>query len=1182
MRSRPDATANPGSSRRLRRPRRPPRSKAIRRCSRSTKPPHRQRLPRQPHPLRHRPSSLPRANGCRRWKRCCSRTCSPRRCSSRRRALSTRRWRWTSSCFAQPEGLLQDESAAAVFEGAAAPAQEDPPAEPPPFVSSPAFETGQSFHIPPTFPGYGTDQTAPIEQLPADALPPGFDSPPVHDVAVSFEPAPGYDTLPSVDPLPSAESTPPFAPVTSFEPAGAAPPTEPPVPPPPASQDDSQGDEDATLRDIYMRETALHVGSVRRWLARERPLPPPHRITEEVYRACHTLSGSSQMAAARHGIRIAEPLNDWLRRSFDSGEGLIDSDLDVLGDCMSALEDVSQHLTEATGFFVLHHDLPTRIAQADAALQRRIAAAEVAEKRLNESGLFQALDASALHDFEPEPAYEPRRAPPPPFNAPEAFRAPEPARPPAVEPPSAPSAAAPAMRASEPSAEVTAAPAIDYDPDIASIFSDEATELIDAAETALLAFGADGGNRDALDALKRPLHTLKGGARMAGVTAMGDVAHELESFVLQMEIGAIPSDARAQATAQAAIDELARMRELLASGRPVLPATELIARIQGREGPSAFEETMPAIEPSFAPPPAQAESAPYVPAESYAPAEPYPAAEEPPLEQELAPPQPAYEPAPQGGDAFTPAEHDEPQAASLPATQHPAAAAALVPPGREPTVPADRQEMARVDAELLNTLLNNAGEVSIGRSRVEQQLGSIEFNLGELSRTVIRLKEQLRKLEIETEKQILHRHESEAAHRGDFDPLELDRYSTIQQFSRALAETANDVASIQQLLETLTQETQNHLQQQARTITELQNGLMRTRMVSFQRHVQRLSRIVRQAATDTGKSAELVVEGATGELDRQVLERMLPPFEHMLRNAVVHGIESREQRRVSGKPETGQIKLVLRREGSEVIVDIGDDGGGMNLFAVRAKGIELGLIGPQQQLSDEDAMQLILEPASPPPAVSRSRRPWRRHGRGGHRDQEARRRAAHGDAQGAGHAFHHPPAVHAGGEPRAGGAHRRGVLRAAAAHGRRRGATLAQRGFRSPVERFAFVQLQRPEVPLQPLGVFVGLEPAPLPEQDVTLPIVLVRAGEHSTGLVVDELIGSREIVVKPVGPQIAGIRGISGATILGDGRIVVILDIVRWCARNGVRATCRSFRATRPTAAPSCWWSTTPSPCAA
>src|ERR1700687_1308827 len=213
-----------------------------------------------------------------------------------------------------------------------------------------------------------------------------------------------------------------------------------------------------------------------------------------------------------------------------------------------------------------------------------------------------------------------------------------------------------------------------------------------------------------------------------------------------------------------------------------------------------------------------------------------------------------------------------------------------------------------------------------------------------------------------TEAQIRHRHENEAGHRQKFDPLELDRYSSIQQFSRALAESANDVGSIQGLLESLIAEAQNLLQQQSRTITELQNGLMRTRMVSVQRHVQRLARIVRQAASDTGKRAELIVEGASGELDRQVLERMLPPFEHMLRNAVVHGIETPEERVQRGKPDTGRILLELHREGAEVMVRLTDDGGGMNLSAIRQKAEALGLIGAGNTLSDEDAIQLILEP----------------------------------------------------------------------------------------------------------------------------------------------------------------------------------------------------------------------------
>ncbi|MBV8306083.1 MAG: response regulator, partial [Gammaproteobacteria bacterium] len=468
-----------------------------------------------------------------------------------------------------------------------------------------------------------------------------------------------------------------------------------------------------------------------------------------------------------------------------------------------------------------------------------------------------------------------------------------------------------------------------------------------------------------------------------------------------------------------------------------------------------------------------------------------------------------------------------------------------VPPGREPVSGGERQEMARVDAELLDQLLNISGEASIARARLEQQLGSFDFNLGELSRTVTRLKEQLRSLEIETEAQILHKHEDESVHRSEFDPLELDRYSSIQQYSRALAETANDVASIQQLLENLAKDTQNLLQQQARTITELQNGLMRTRMVPFQRHVQRLARIVRQAAADTGKRAELTVEGASGELDRQVLERMLPPFEHMLRNAVVHGIEKPDERVKRGKPDTGHIVLELHREGAEVMVRLTDDGGGMNLKAIRDKAETLGLIAHGQTLSDEEAMQLILEPGfSTAGAITQQA------GRGVGMDVVATEIKRLGGAlhmetkAGEGTVFtirlpltlaiSHALVVRTGEEyyalplPTVEGVLRLSKAEVTAHLGRDAGA------FDYAGQKYRFQQL----------GTFVGLTPSELPGQDVTIPVVLVRAGEHSTGIVADELVGSREIVVKSVGPQISSIRGISGATILGDGRIVIILDI--------------------------------------
>ncbi len=466
-------------------------------------------------------------------------------------------------------------------------------------------------------------------------------------------------------------------------------------------------------------------------------------------------------------------------------------------------------------------------------------------------------------------------------------------------------------------------------------------------------------------------------------------------------------------------------------------------------------------------------------------------------------------------------------------------------PGRERQVQQERQEFARVDADLLDNLLNNAGEVSIFRSRMEQQVSSIEFNLAELGRTVTRLKEQLRKLEMETEAQILHRHQEEHPDRADFDPLELDRYSTIQQLSRAFAESVSDVSSIEGLLENLTREAQNLLLQQSRVVTEMQNGLMRTRMVPFQRHVQRLSRLVRQVASDTGKRADLVVVGASGELDRQVLDRMLPPFEHMLRNSVVHGIETPEERVERGKSPQGTIKVGLHREGSEMVIVLEDDGRGIDVNAVRERAKSRGLLQPGRVLSDEEAMQLILEPG-----FSTASNITQHAGRGVGMDVVVNEIKKLGGAlftqsqpgQGVKFTIRLPFTlaitqaliVRTGDElyalplPSV-----EGVARVPKAD--------VQRHLAEENPTFTYGgQIYR----LQHLGAFVGGGPSALPELDVSVPLILIRAGDHSTALVTDELVGSREMVVKSVGPQIATIRGIAGATILGDGRIVIILDM--------------------------------------
>ena len=933
------------------------------------------------------------------------------------------------------------------------------------------------------------------------------------------------------------------------------------------SAPEEESSSDLQLREIYSRETQVNIAAVMQFIDAARAHAAPHPVSEEAYRACHTLAGSSRMAEARHGIRLTAPLEHWIRKSFDSGVGLEASDLALLSDCMSAMQSVASNLDESTGFFQSHPALLARIEQATEELDSRIIAAA------------SAADEAAATIVTPPAAVPPVPAAPAVAATPASF---PPEAAPVAAPPAAPVAA-----------NIVEDVVTDFDQDIASIFTDEAVELIDASQGALAQWNENRNSIDGLAALKRPLHTLKGGARMAGLIPMGDLSHELETLFMQIDSGIVAPDDRAFQLAQSALDELARMRESVSAGNGVTTARGLIARIQALAHPA------PAA-PAPAPAPVTSVAAPApIAAKPAAPVEPPPAPKAAPAPQLNTPP-PAPKPAPPVLTAVPtpkpatppsrmevarmemapeppvlapvwappapvavvkPAPAPEPQSIVMRAAPKDPISAGFakdgdipdgpllppgaVPPGREPTAPSDRPELARVDAELLDQLLNNSGEASIARARLEQQIGSIDFNVGELSRTVTRLKEQLRKLELETEAQILHRYEEEKGTRGEFDPLELDRYSSIQQFSRALAETANDVGSIQQLLETLTKDTQNLLTQQARTITELQNGLMRTRMVPFQRHVQRLARIVRQAATDTHKKAELNIEGASGELDRQVLERMMPPFEHMLRNAVAHGIETPEARKKAGKNEAGTITIALHREGSEVVVEVSDDGGGMNLKAIRDKGISLGLVRADQQLSDDDIMQLILEPG-----FSTAGQVSTLSGRGVGMDVVANEIKKLGGA------------LHMETKPGQGSRFTiRLPLTLAISHALILRANDELYALPLPtvegVVRLSRAEVEAhlgPEAPafeyggqkykFQHLAFYVGREPGPLPDGDVTVPVILVRAGEHSTGLVTDELVGSREIVVKSVGPQIAAIRGISGATILGDGRIVIILDI--------------------------------------
>lgn len=941
---------------------------------------------------------------------------------------------------------------------------------------------------------------------------------------------------------------------------------------------------DPVLLDILSREVAAHLSVLREFVAAgseslRQPLP------EDVFRACHTLHGNLTMAGVTAAVDVSELLNDLVGVLY---AGQLPADQAVLDACGESAELVAAIIAQLSD---PDHPVPDATALKASLQQLAVAAAERAAAQsaepgdggtvsmqlpvITETGLLdvspelaeifagQDAGAEAGPTVEPEPELQSEPEPEPePESEPEPETEPEPV------------SQADSADAGTPLTATQAG----FDEEVAAIYAEEASEILEVCDQALARLSAGEDQDHALAELQRGLHTLKGGARMAGLFAMGDLSHELETLLTRVSDGLLPNNDATAALVRSAFDELHALRDAIPAGAVTVPPATLMARLAAAlRGEFADESAMPpAEEPALVPPEG---GLPAQPVEAETVGEQPPAAEEQPVE-ELGEPLDFDLEADLdemlAGDTGTgldfelpPAEEemladDSAEIFAGPAVPPPAlerlgelARELEAPPVRQPfTEPppprppvqsprtVEPRDFARVDSGLLEQLLNGAGEISIANARLTQQQAQIQFNLEELNQTVVRLRDQLRKLEIETEAQILYRHQAETERETGFDPLELDRYSTIQQLSRALAETANDVSSLKDLLQNVSADAEGLLVQQARTTTELQDGLMRTRMVPFDQHGSRLARLVRQTAKEQGKLAELGIEGS-GDLDRQVLEKMLPPFEHMLRNAVIHGMESPAEREILGKPAAGAIRIAIRREGAEVVIDIADDGRGLDIAAIRRKAIDLGFVSSDTPLTDEEAMQFILRSG-----FSTADQLTQAAGRGIGMDVVANQVAKLGGTlsiasrRGLGTTFTlrlpftlavtQALIVRTGSElyalplPTVEGIIRigRGEFNERMQH--------AEPAIDYAGQRYYF----------RHLGQFLGLGPSRLPDEQDRISIILVRAGDNSTALITDEMLDSREIVVKPVGAQLATIRGISGATILGDGRIVVILDV--------------------------------------
>ncbi|MEO8459488.1 MAG: Hpt domain-containing protein [Dokdonella sp.] len=637
----------------------------------------------------------------------------------------------------------------------------------------------------------------------------------------------------------------------------------------------------------------------------------------------------------------------------------------------------------------------------------------------------------------------------------------------------------------------------DIDDDLLEVFLQEANDLLDHSDAEMAKLRDSPESVDLVASLQRDLHTLKGGARMAGLAPVGDLGHAMESLLEAIHSGRRRMDRLAIDSLERGYDCLLGLIRRIGAQQAIAMPNHAIARFEQLVAGQSIGRPIEVVGKS----------------------------ERAPREMEAA------SPAAKTGVHIVRVE----ETPRLP----PLAADIEEEPARAP------QEMIRVRSDLLDSLVNYAGEVSIYRSRLDQQVSSFRFNLVELEQTVSRLREQLRKFEIETETQIIARFQRDPEQLSDptFDPLELDRFSQLQQYSRALGESVGDLVSIQGLLEELTRQSESLLLQQSRVSSDLQEGLMRTRMVPFDSLVPTLRRTLRQTAQELGKRAQLKVEGAQGEMDRNLLERMKAPFEHMLRNALTHGIESPEERVRVGKSPEGIVLVAVSREATEVVLRVSDDGRGLDRDAIRRRAIERKLLLPDAELPDADLYGFILESG-----FSTSTQVTQLAGRGVGMD------VVHNEIKLLG-----------------------GTLNIASEVGR--GTVFTVRlPFTLAVTQAILVKLgeatyavpmtavqgvsritredhqQRisagnatygyagEEFDLYELSQLLGVPATRVIEE--SLPLLMTRTGEQRAAIRVDAVLGSREVVVKSVGPQISSIPGIFGATILGDGSVVVILDL--------------------------------------
>ena len=660
----------------------------------------------------------------------------------------------------------------------------------------------------------------------------------------------------------------------------------------------------------------------------------------------------------------------------------------------------------------------------------------------------------------------------------------------------------------------------EIDDDLGPVFFEEADEQLPAVDGELRRWRDEPTSADAPQALMRLLHTIKGSARMAGAMRLGQMVHEMETLIEEaIAQKSVPDDLLEDLQArQDAVT--ARYDALLLPGglaaldaqkasKPAAPQAKALGNKTTADKATADKAT--SSEPAKADDQSGSKAAGAV-----------------------------RDPAATSADASSVSA-----AASVPA---PRSVAEAQDAGQEVKGAANQsahaaQQLIRVRADLLDKMVSESGEISVARARLDNEIAVIRQSMSELAENVTRLRAQLREIEIQADTQIQTRNEQSRDARADFDPLEFDRYTRFQELARMLAESVNDVATVQQnamrALEAATQD----LSRQNQVSRSLQQHLMRVRMVQFGSVTDRLYRVVRQAGKDSDKRVRLELINGQAEIDRGVLERMMAPIEHILRNSVAHGIESKADRQTAGKADVGEIAVGVRQEGNEVILSFTDDGAGLNYARIEQRARERGLLAGRDKPSERELAQMIFAPG-----FSTATNVTALAGRGVGMDVVRSEVSGIGGrididstvGKGTTITVHLPVSMAVSQVVLLGVDKSRFAVQAA----------LVERILQVKPEDLAAsyethqIKVDGASLPLFYLGSLLELSNVRPVAQRLS-PVVVLRSGASKIALHVDTLVPNQEVVIKNVGPQLSRLIGVSGATVLGNGDIVLILNPV-------------------------------------